>query len=251
MRMGKKEMTVVIVEYADMAKVPKEIKNNFYASEVGNSIPRGYIAGMGGEGVRRLFSYEELKKNKWYKEFVKISKDEKKKPDFGSFAHYITKEANVSKLSREVMSFRYGSSVKNMLNQFEMKAKKGDEVGKEAGAIVKVVNAWGKEQFDEIEKLKAKEPTKAYLKMEALNKTFFGMPLVESFPQQIKEYKKDKYFAYLLGLRRQFDRLMSMEKKNANTAKYLSTKIQAFAEKVKDDSLKVDAQAMVSELSKI
>lgn len=244
-------MSVVIIEHSDMAKVPKEIKDRLYSSEVGNSIPRGYIAGMGGDGVRRLFSYEELKKNKWYKEFVKISKDEKKKPDYGSFAHYITKEANVTKLSKEVMSFRYGSSVKNMLNQFYMKAKKGDDIGKEAGVVVKVINDWGQEQFSEIEKLKAKEPTKAYIKMEALNKTFFGMPLVESFPQQIKEYKKDKYFAYLLGLRRQFERLMAEEKKNANTAKYLSKKMEAFAEKVKNETLKGEAQIMVSDLSKI
>jgi len=251
MSLGKKEMSVVVIESDDFSKIPKDIKDNLYASEVGNSIPRGYIADMGGEQVLRYYSYEELKKNGWYKEFVEISKAEKKKADYGSFAHFITKEAKLKQLNKEVMSFRYGSSVKSILSQFEQKVKRGGDSAKEAEAVIKVVTDWGQKEFSEIEKLKAKEPTKAYLKMESLNKTFLGMPLVESFPQQINEYKKDKYFAYLLGLRRQFDRLMSAEKKNANTAKYLSKKIESYAEKVEDETLKGEAQTMVSELSKI
>lgn len=244
-------MVVVVIEFDDISKTPKEIKDNLYASEVGNSIPRGYVADMGGEQVLRYYSYEEIKKGGWYKEFQALSKAEKKKPDFGSFAHYITKEAKVTKLNREVMSFRYGSSVKSILSQFEQKAKNGDDKAKEAEAVIKVVNDWGQKQFSEIEKMKAKEPTKAYLKMESLYKTFLGMPLVESYPEQIRAYKKDKYFAYLLGIRRQFARLMSSEKKNANSAKYLSGKLESFAEKVEDESLKSEAEIMISELSKI
>ena len=251
MRMGNKYMTVVIIESGDMSNIPSDVRKHLFAKETGTSVPKGYLADMGGEDLIRYYSYDQLKKKEWYKQFVDISKAEKKKPDYGSFAHYISKEAKVKNLSKEVMSFKYGSSVKSPLGQLQYKVKKGGEIGKEAETVIKVVNDWGDQQKSEIDSLLTKEPTKAYMKMEVLAKTFLGMPLVEDYPKQIASMKKDKYFAYLLGLRRQYDRVMSAEKKNASTAKYLATKLEAFAGKVKDETLKGEAQKMASELSSI
>jgi len=244
-------MTVVIVQSKDFKSIPNEVRKELFASATGNTIPKGYVADMGGEKLLRHYSYNDLKGNKWYKEFVELSKKEKLKPAFGTMAYMVSKEAKVDKLSKSITSFRYGSPVKTLLSQFELKAKKNDETAKEAARIVKAVNDWGKKEFDQIAKIKDSEPTKAFMRMETLAKTFYGFPLVKDYPTEIRAMKKDRYFVYLLGLRKQYQRLVDADKVNLNSAKYLSGKLKDFASKVQNENLKKDAETMISEISKL
>ena len=153
---------------------------------------------------------------------------------------------------RTVKNLQVGRPVKSTLSMLSVKAKKDDESGKEAKAIIDAVNSWGETELSNINKLKDSAPTKAYQKMEILNKTFYGLPLVKTLYPEMLKMKKDKYLAYLMNLRNQVNRLKSSGKVTENSKKFIAGNLQKFIDKYPaSEVLKSEAKAMITEVSSL
>ena len=249
MSLGKREMTVVVIQTDDWSKVPSNVQKELSSSKVGSIIPRGYVADMSGDDVLMHFSYDSLKKKETYKKFSELSRAEKKKPAIGSMAHMVTKEAKVKLLTREASSFKFGYPVRSIMMQLENKVKQKAKVADEAQAIVDVVNKWGESEAKKVQKLLKKQPTKAFDEMLKLAKMFNGMPLASEYPAKVSELKKDKYFVHLYGLRRQYEKMMAQDKVSDSSKKYLLGKLTQFIEKAPENELlKKDAESMIQNL---
>ena len=149
-------------------------------------------------------------------------------------------------------NIQIGKAVKSYLSTLAAKAKTNDESGKEAQAIIDAVNSWGQTEIAEINKIKESAPTKAYQKMEQLNKTFYGLPLVKDLYAEMLNMKKDKYLTYLMNLRNQVDRLKTSGNINENSKKYISGNLQKFVDKYPaGDNLKSEAKAMIEEVNSL
>jgi len=153
---------------------------------------------------------------------------------------------------RTVKNLQIGRPVRSILSTLSAKAKKNDDAAKEAQAIIDAVNSWGEKELNDINKLKETAPTKAYQKMEVLNKTFYGMPLVKQVYPEMLKMKKDKYLIYLLNLRNQMTRLKASGKVTENSKKYIAGNLQKFIDKYPaSDTLKGEAKAMIDEVNSL
>ena len=153
---------------------------------------------------------------------------------------------------RTVKNLQIGKPVRGILSTLASKAKKDDDAGKEAKAIIDAVNSWGEGELGEINKLKEKAPTKAYKRMELLNKTFYGMPLVKELYPEMLKMKKDKYLSYLMNLRNQVDRLKASKKITENSKKFIAGNLQKFIDKYPaSEVLKSEAKGMIEEVNSL
>lgn len=161
-------------------------------------------------------------------------------------------DLEIKHFKREQKYLIPGKSVKSILGQLERKASGSDEEAKEAKAIIEAVNNWGKSELEAAEKLKASAPTEAYFKLYTLNRTFYGMPLVADVTPWLTEMKRDKYFTYLLGLRKQFDRLKTSKDISDNNKKSLISRYQAFIDKYPaSEALKSEAADVIKQIEKL
>lgn len=153
---------------------------------------------------------------------------------------------------REQKNLMPGKPVKSTLGQLERKAEGDSDEAKEAKAIIEAVNNWGKSELEAAEKLKSSAPTEAYSKLYTLNRTFYGMPLVNDVTPWLTEMKKDKYFTYLLGLRKQYDNLKSSKDVSESNKKSLISRFQAFIDKYPaSEALKSEAADVIKQIDKL
>ena len=215
---------------------------NIKKAPCGNGIPHmvlfdheGNVAGNG-----RISNLEaEIKK------LIKLA------PNPGDYSP-LTAEVDVKLLKREAQQLKLGRPVKSALANLQRKASGNDDTAKEAKAIIDAVNAWGEKELAETEKLKATAPTEAYSRLNILNKTFYGMPLVKGVPAYLAQMKKDKYLTYLLGLRSQFERLKADTKISQNKKDSLANRFQQFIDKYPaSDQLKKEAGDIIKQIQSL
>lgn len=192
----------------------------------GNVVAKGHISNLEAE----------------IKKLIKLA------PNPGDFSP-LTAEVDVKLLKREAAQLKLGRPVKSGLANLARKAAGKDEVAKEAQTIIDAVNAWGEKELAETEKLKATAPTEAYSRLNILNKTFYGMPLVKEVPTYLAQMKKDKYLTYLLGMRSQFERLKTDKKITQNKKDSLINRYQQFIDKYPaSEALKGEAANIIKQI---
>ena len=257
MKLGKKEMVVVVIHPSDMSNVPERIRKELsskktFSNKTGISMkvePWGFVTDMGGEDVLMHFSNHHLKEPDAFKKFTELSKKEKNKPAFGTMAHMLVKTAKVETLTREAHSFRFGYAVKQPMMRLENIVKHNARGSAEAQAMIDAVNNWGKSEAQKIKTLLENQPTIAFDEMLNLSKMFKGMPLAAEFPAKLAEMKKDKDFISLYSLRRMYKKLLSQDKVSESSKKQIIHKLNQFITRASEkQSLVKDAQSMISSL---
>ena len=229
--LGQSKVTFPHFQFLRISKAPggNGIPHKVLFDHEGNIVAQGFINNLESE-IKRL---------------IKLAPNPE---DFSP----LTAEVDVKLLKREAEQLKLGRSIKSALANLERKAAGNDDEAKEAKAIVDAVNAWGEKELAEAEKLKESAPTEAYSRLNILNKTFYGFPLVKDVPAYLTQMKRDKYFTYLLGLRSQFTRLKQDKKITDRKKDSLASRFQQFIDKYPaSDALKKESADIIKQIQSL